>query len=59
MVIKCPKCGKEDIENLGENWCYICNEKLEKYICMNCVTYFFECGHIAPEKRQCTSTKSR
>ncbi|MHA1380541.1 MAG: hypothetical protein ACTSRG_19415 [Candidatus Helarchaeota archaeon] len=59
MISKCPKCGKDELEEVGEGVCYECNKKMKKFICMNCLTYVFECGHIAPEKRQCTATKSR
>jgi len=59
MNIKCPKCGKEEFESLGEEWCYECKNKKEKLVCMNCLTSFFECGHISLEKKQCSVTKSR
>ena len=56
---KCPKCGKEEIEKLGEDWCNDCKNKTEKFVCMYCLTSFLMCGHVVKEKRQCTVTKSR
>ncbi len=59
MNLECPKCKRKESESLGEEWCPECDSKKEKFVCMNCLTSFFECGHVAPEKRQCTATKSR
>ena len=59
LMMKCPRCGKEEIEKLGEDWCINCNNKTVKFVCMNCLTNFLECGHILKEKRQCSVTKSR
>ncbi|MHA1784426.1 MAG: hypothetical protein ACTSVY_00425 [Candidatus Helarchaeota archaeon] len=57
-MVKCPECGSEEYTEGDDTWCTQCKKMVKICYCDDCTTEFFSCGHRAPEKHQCESTKS-
>ncbi|MHA1652068.1 MAG: hypothetical protein ACTSYB_17940 [Candidatus Helarchaeota archaeon] len=43
--LKCPRCKESEYIEKGEGICPICGEPRKQYVCLECTTTFFECGH--------------
>ncbi|MHA1266566.1 MAG: hypothetical protein ACTSRS_15125 [Candidatus Helarchaeota archaeon] len=45
MKIQCPRCKEMNYIEQGEEICPICEELRKKFVCLECTTTFYECGH--------------
>ncbi|MHA1277749.1 MAG: hypothetical protein ACTSRC_13520 [Candidatus Helarchaeota archaeon] len=41
----CPKCKEANFIAKGEGYCPFCEAQRKKFVCLECTTTFFECGH--------------
>lgn len=58
-MVACPSCKCEEYTETDEIYCQDCKKNVKKCYCDDCMAEFYSCGHLAPEKRQCSVTSSK
>ena len=58
-MVECPSCKCKEYTETDEISCPDCKKTVKICYCKDCMTEFYSCGHLAPEKRQCSVTSSK
>ena len=58
-MVECPSCKCEEYTETKEITCNDCKKTVTLCYCEDCMTEFYSCGHLTPEKRQCSVTSSK